>query len=196
MTTTVYCAQVRKGPYLIYPGQNTQMMVLWQLDSTEACNLQWGRDPNFSDGNTVTAEYGNDHQHKHTIGNLTPGTAYYYRVSVATQQYEGSFRTGPVGSERSVKFLAYGDTRTNVFDHDMVDKAIYEVFAADPNYQTFTLLAGDWVRAGEEEGDWAQEFFNPLAVNTRRLQANLPINGCIGNHEWDKNANPPTYFDK
>jgi hypothetical protein len=189
-------ATVRKGPYLIYPGTNTKMMVLWQLDSSQSCFLKWGLDTSYSDGNTVTSEYGTDHQHKHTITGLTPSSKYYYRVTVDPNQYTGSFRAAPPDDANSVKFLAYGDTRTNIFDHDMVDGAMADTFEADPNYHTFTLLSGDWVDDGEEEEDWDEEFFNPAALNTRRLQANLPINGCIGNHEYDDDSTPRTYFDK
>ncbi|MHC4259046.1 MAG: fibronectin type III domain-containing protein, partial [Planctomycetota bacterium] len=151
---------MRKGPYLIYPGNNTEMMVLWQLDSTQACTLEWGLDTSYSDANTVTTEYGTDHQHKHTITGLTPGTKYYYRLIVPLDHYTGSFRAAPPEDANSVKFLGYGDTRTNIFDHNMVDKAIVGAFEADPNYQTFTLLSGDWTNKGEREGDWDYEFFN------------------------------------
>jgi hypothetical protein len=187
---------IRKGPYLIYPGNNTKMMVLWQLDSSQSCTLEWGPDTSYSDGNTVTTEYGTDHQHKHTITDLTPGSKYYYRVTVDLNQYTGSFRAAPPEDANSIKFLGYGDTRTNIFDHNMVDKAIIEAFEADPNYQTFTLLSGDWVNKGERERDWDYEFFNRSLLSTIRLHANLPINGCIGNHEYDDDSNPPTFFNK
>jgi len=191
-------ATVRKGPYLIYPGTNTEMMVLWQLDGPQSCFLEWGLDTSYSDGNTVTTEYGTDHQHKHTIANLVPGSKYYYRLTVDPNQYTGSFRAAPPDDANSVKFLAYGDTRANasIFDHDMVDEAIVDAFEQDPNYQTFTMLTGDWVDDGEEEGDWDNEFFNRSCANSLELQANLPINGCIGNHEWDDDSTPPTFFDK
>lgn len=189
-------AAIRKGPYLIYPGNNTEMMVLWQLDGTQACFLEWGIDTSYSDANTVTSEYGMDHQHKHTITNLVPGSKYYYRLTVDPNQYTGSFRAAPPEDVNEVRFLGYGDTRTNIFDHDMVDKAMFDAFEADPNYHTFTLLSGDWVDDGEEEQDWDNEFFNHLCLNTLKLQANLPINGCIGNHEYDDDSTPPTFFDK
>jgi len=32
-------AGVQKGPYLIYDGVNTEMKVLWQLDSTQSCTI-------------------------------------------------------------------------------------------------------------------------------------------------------------
>jgi len=72
---------VRKGPYLIYPNNNAQMTVLWQLDSTSTCTLAWGLDTSYSTGSANTTEYGSDHQHKYTITGLTPGTKYYYLVT-------------------------------------------------------------------------------------------------------------------
>ena len=43
--TTQGFANVRKGPYLIYPNVNTQMTVLWQLDATtSSSNIAWGTD--------------------------------------------------------------------------------------------------------------------------------------------------------
>jgi hypothetical protein len=189
-------ATVRKGPYLIYPGNNTEMTVLWQLDSSQTCTLEWGLDTSYSGGSVATNEYGTDHQYKHTITGLTPGNKYYYRVTVDPNQYIGSFRAAPPEDVNEFKFLAYGDTRTGTFVHDMVDGAMVNTFKADPNYQTFTLLTGDWVNNGKKEEDWDEEFFNPAALNTRELQANLPINGCIGNHDWGSNSTPPTLFDK
>jgi hypothetical protein len=38
-TQDTQMANVLKGPYLIYPGNNTQMMVLWQVDSNTPCSL-------------------------------------------------------------------------------------------------------------------------------------------------------------
>ncbi|MHC4624666.1 MAG: metallophosphoesterase [Planctomycetota bacterium] len=189
-------AEVRKGPYLLYPGNNTQMTVLWQLDSTQTCTLEWGLDTSYSDGNIITVEYGTDHQHKHIITGLNPGGMYYYRLIVDSNEYPGSFRAAPPDDAREVKFLGYGDTRTGVDIHDMVDAAMVAAFEQDPNYQTFTMLSGDWVDDGEKEGDWTNEFFNPTALNTRELQANLPINGCIGNHEYEDDSTPHTFFDK
>ena len=194
--STVFGAVMRKGPYLIYPGKNSEMTVLWQLDSAQTCRIEWGTDASCSDGNAVTAEYNSSHQHKYTIAGLAAGVKHYYRVNVGVNGYGGSFRTAPEAGAHEVKILGYGDTRTNFLDHDAVDGAMVGVFEADPAYQTFTMLSGDWVANGEVESDWTNDFFNPAALNTRKLQANLPINGCIGNHEWESGRTPPTYFDK
>lgn len=48
--TTAF-ASVLKSPYLIYPGQNTQMEVLWQDSGPETTNvLSWGTDTTYSMG--------------------------------------------------------------------------------------------------------------------------------------------------
>ena len=190
------CGALKKGSYLLWPGTNTEMMVLWQLDSTMTCTLEWGQDTNYSTGSVQTSEHGTDHQHEYTISGLSPGTKYYYRVTAGAEQPTGSFWSAPPADATKIKFLAYGDTRTNPDKHDLVCEEMVDTFQADPNYQTFTLLTGDWVAVGERESDWTNQFFDPSYVNTHYMQANLPINGCIGNHEWDSGSIPPTLFDK
>ncbi|HHQ48190.1 MAG TPA: hypothetical protein ENK19_04820, partial [Acidobacteria bacterium] len=88
-------ASRRKGPYLILTGKPTSMTVLWQLDGTATCTLEWGTDRGYGLGRVRTTEHGDDHQHAHTIDGLEPGTLYFYRVSMDGRPYEGSFRTPP-----------------------------------------------------------------------------------------------------
>jgi predicted phosphodiesterase len=175
--------EMRKGPYLIYPGDNTQMTVLWQLNNTRTCALEWGLDTSYSVGSVFSDEYGSDHQHKYTITNLTPGTMYYYRVTVDGDDHTGSFLTAPAADATDVKLLAYGDTRTNPDMHDTVCAGIVSAFTGDGDFQTFLLHAGDWVGDGDVESDWTEQFFGRTWSNTMEMQANLPIQGCMGNHE-------------
>ena len=63
--------ELRKGPYLIFPGEPSRMQVLWQLDSTRLCTLAWGATDLYESGLTTTTEYGPDHQHA-AIGNRKP----------------------------------------------------------------------------------------------------------------------------
>jgi hypothetical protein len=35
-------AGVRKGPYLMFGGNPSQMTVLWQLDAYQSCTIRWG----------------------------------------------------------------------------------------------------------------------------------------------------------
>lgn len=185
-------AAMRKGPYLIYPGVNDEMMVLWQLTGTQTCTLEWGEDTTYSSGSVQTTEYGTN-QHKYVITNLTPATKYYYRVTEDVS-HTGSFLAAPSDTATGVKFFAYGDSRSNPGTFDGVNTQLINTYEADPAYQSFTMLTGDWVNMGELESEWDNQHFNRSYPNTLELQANLPINGCIGNHEWD--AAQGTLFDK
>ena len=79
LTAVATDAAVRKGPYMIYEGTNTEMTVLWQLDSTQTCTIEWGETTSYGSSDT-SSEYGGDHQHAYTITGLTPGVKYYYQV--------------------------------------------------------------------------------------------------------------------
>jgi predicted phosphodiesterase len=180
-------AAIRKGPYLIYPGDNTKMMVLWQLDVSEPCTLEWGFDTSYSLGNVPVIKYGADYQYKYTIDSLNPGTKYCYRVTESGGFHTGTFRTAPSTSATNVKFLVYGDTRSNPAIHDTVNDAMVSTYTSDPEYQTILLHSGDWVASGDNEADWTAQFFSRTYLNTIQMQANLPINGCKGNHEGTGN---------
>jgi hypothetical protein len=43
---------------------------------------------------------------------------------------------------------------------------------------------GDWNDDCDEDRYWGEEYFNRAYPNILEMQANLPINGCAGNHEW------------
>jgi len=180
-------ADVQKGPYLIYDGLNTGVTVLWQLDSTQSCSIDWGVDTSYATGTAGTAESGNgddEHQHMYTIAELAPSTQYFYQVSCAPDYVgSGSFYTAPPDDIDSVKFLVYGDTRSYPADHDAVSDQMINTYFSDPAYQSLTLHVGDWVNNGDLEEDWANQFFDPFYSNTNEFQANMPINGVKGNHE-------------
>jgi phosphodiesterase/alkaline phosphatase D-like protein len=186
-------SSIRKGPYLIYPGNNTQMTVLWQLPSTQNCTLQWGMDTSYTAGSLATTEYGADHQHKYTITGLTPGTKYYYRVIADTGTFAGSFRSAPAADANSVKFIAYGDTRTNPDQHAALMTQLNSTIAADNAFQTILMHSGDWVNTADE-AHWTSEYFNRSYPSTLQMQANMPIIGGLGNHEI--NGDGISVFDK
>jgi hypothetical protein len=174
---------VEKEPYLVLSGDGNDVRVLWQLSADAVCTVAWGSDTSYGLGSVQTSEYGNDHQHAFTFPDLDPGLLYYYLVAAAGDNYAGSFRTAPLETAATVKFLGYGDTRSSPQIHDGVAEAMISTFTADPAYRTFTLHSGDLVSDGDLEGDWAEEFFDPQYTNIRGMMANLPLLACIGNHE-------------
>lgn len=188
VTEPLRSAEMIKKPYLLYSGNNTEMTILWQLDKTFACAIRWGLNKNYSSGSVTTNEYStgeNGHQHKHKISNLRSGTKYYYKIIVGNNEHAGSFFTAPSMNEKSVKFLAYGDTRTNTSDHNLVAQSIVSTIENDPGYQTFLIHTGDWVGNGDSESAWNMEYFSLPGVAD--MLSNLPVTGCIGNHEASGN---------
>ena len=139
--------QMRKGPYLIYPGNNTQMKVLWQLDASSVCTLEWGLDTTYSGGSIQTNEYGGDHQHQYVIPNLLPATKYYYRVNMSGTYFTGSFLSAPANTATNLKFLCYGDTRTYPSDHDTVCAQMITTSLPGPRLLNISLMSrGPWTR--------------------------------------------------
>jgi hypothetical protein len=175
-------ANRRKGPYLLYPGNNTQMTVLWQIDVTTSCNIAWGTSTSYSTGNANTSEYGSDHQHKYNITGLTPGTHYYYRVTAGSNNWTGNFYAAPASSATSVKFFMYGDTRTNGGSNNTVCGQMISAYNSDAAYQTMVLHSGDWVESNSES-TWTSQWYNYSWTNIVNATANMPFMGCIGNHE-------------
>ncbi len=75
LTAGIAGAAIRKGPYLIYPGVNDEMMVLWQLGGSETCTLEWGETTSY--GSSVPVSVFGDSQYERVITGLTPGVKYY-----------------------------------------------------------------------------------------------------------------------
>jgi len=174
---------IRKAPYLIYTGDNTKMEVLWQLVVTDSCLIEWGLDQLYGLGSEVTHEYGSDHQHTFTIEGLTPETPYYYRVIARDDTSIGSFHAAPSATTSDVAFFAYGDTRTYPADHDQVAAGMISAFTADPELQSLVISVGDLVNAGDQEGDWDSQFFDPTYASIQTMLGCMPYQACRGNHE-------------
>ncbi len=184
-TTQISTATLRKGPYLIYPGNNTEMQVLWQLDYSDTCSVEWGLDTSYSAGSAGAPEYGVEHQYKHTITALTPGDLYYYKVNVGTGATTGSFRAAPSDSATDIKFLMGGDRQSlaNLIMFQNAANAVNSTMTADPEYQSILLFAGDMVTNGDTEEQWDSQWFNRTLPEPMQMMASIPIQGSMGNHE-------------
>lgn len=174
---------LRKAPYLVYPGEPTTMQVLWQAPGTGRSTIEWGLDSDCALGSAKTVEFGNNHQHTFILTDLTPGTMYFYRVEFEGTPYPGSFRTAPAPDTQNVKFLAYGDTRTDPAAHDKVAGQILQAIEADPEFQSLMVFVGDLTSDGDSEETFDDEFFSPEYSNIRQLMAGIPYQSCMGNHE-------------
>ena len=183
-------AAMAKDPYLIYTGNTDEMMVLWQLDATATCALEWGLDTSYSSGSVQTSEFGTDHQHEYVISGLAESTKYYYRVVAQGSNYPGSFVTAPPATATNLKLFAFGDTRSGWDVMDDVFATMLATYTSDPAYQTICLLSGDFTNTNSE-GSWSGEYFNANASNAIDFRANVPVAGCRGNHEG-----PGTIFQK
>jgi len=174
---------MRKGPYLIYEGVNTQMKIIWQLNLAETCLVEWGTDTTYSSGSALSAEITSDHIHRYTIGGLDPGEIYYYNVEAAGTDYPGRFRAAPPDEATDVNFFVYGDTRTYPADHNLVARAINSEYTADQRLQTVVMAVGDLVTDGDIEVDWDDEFFDATYGDISGLLRNMPYQAAMGNHE-------------
>jgi Calcineurin-like phosphoesterase/Secretion system C-terminal sorting domain len=177
----------RKQPYLMYTGDNKTMQVNWQLYYYYQCSIEWGVGTSYSLGNSNTTEYGSDHQHKYLISDLTPGTKYYYRVTISDEVdevYEGKFNAAPADGATDVSFLAYSDTQDNPNIHDGIAAEIISAYKAETKYQSIIIHAGDMAGEGDIESDRDGELYNDANTNIRELFLNLPIQAIMGNHEF------------
>ncbi len=173
----------RKAPYLTFSGDTAEMKVHWQLRSTRQCEISWGLDTLCSSGSALTGEYGTDHQHSYTITGLTPAAKHHYRVVAGEDTLSGSFRSPPSADADSLKFFAYGDTRTYPLDHDQVAAAMMAECQTDPEFQTLAVSVGDLVSNGDVEAYWDAELFDPDYPGIRSMLAQLPYQVAMGNHE-------------
>jgi len=174
---------LRKGPYLIYQGNNCEMKVLWQLYRKSECEIRWGVDPSHLSQGAKTVEYGNDHQHAYTLKNLIPGKKYAYRVIVNGESRKGSFHAAPDERTKNLKFIAYGDSRSHPDIHDKVSGGIISTYTVSKDFQTLIISVGDLVKFGAEESEWDEQLFDPTHKKIQEMLANLPFQSCVGNHE-------------
>jgi len=107
------------------------------------------------------------------ISGLVPGARYNYKVKLDDGTSSGGTFVTPNPKSNKVRFVAYGDTRTNPKDHKMV---VDGITAAKPE---FVLHTGDLVSNGRNDGDWDSQFFGPAAI---MLQSTV-LFPTPGNHE-------------
>ena len=205
-STSAFAANL-KWPYMIYPGQNGTMEVLWQDTATETNTICWGTDTTYSLGCQTVSEYNpTTHQHMYTISGLADNTQYYYQVTADGNPADGiygsgSFITAPSASATSIRFLGMGDSRSYPYNLDGVMQAMRNFYMQPGNsdYQRLVIHNGDWVST-DGESYWTSQWFDPTKTDIVTFTANSPLNGCKGNHDNSgsypngKSTTFPKYF--
>ncbi|HEY3277460.1 MAG TPA: metallophosphoesterase family protein [Syntrophorhabdaceae bacterium] len=178
---------MRKGPYLLYHNKNTTMTLLWQTFETPLkAKVEWGPSPSLGHGPVTVVEHSSvvdGHQFAYTIGGLTPGTRYFWRVTVNEESYTGSFLAPPEASSPSVSFYGYGNGVPDKEERDHLMKALLEDMGTDPDHrQTMILHTGNYVTDGLTEDSW-DGFFDPASISAAKSLAGLPLIGALGSRE-------------
>lgn len=176
-------ADFAKTPYLIYPGDDTQMTLLWQLDAKDASVVKWGLYTSCSSGQAVTTEYNSSHQHAYTFNGLVPGIRYYYKVFASKGLSKGSFLAAPQNTATRVKFFVFGDTRTYPATHNALASQMISAYSTDPEFQTMALMVGDLTTDGNYETFWTSDYFNQQYTNIQQYHSEIPVQIAMGNHE-------------
>jgi hypothetical protein len=185
---------IRKRPYLIYPGRNTSMTVLWQVFQSPAkATIEWGTTMSYGKGPVRVRESGtgvDEHQFIYTIQGLIPGIKYYYKVSNDGFSYTGSFTAAPPSNQTNLSFFGYGDTRPGYLelptDHNAVLTELLNDMNKEPTQrQTVLVHLGDYVYHGLNEFLWDLQLFNPSSQlnSIYTTLSSLPFMGVLGNHE-------------
>jgi len=159
--TLASAAQVVRGPWLTSPSPRG-MTVVWETNVAISSTLIV--DTRSFDGGAGT-------HHQVTLTDLEPSRAYPYHVEVnGTRSPEAQLTTAARPGER-VRFVVYGDNRTDGDAHRRVVEAI------ESEGPDFTVNTGDLVDSSSD-GEW-NDFFNIEYSLLRRT----PIFPTIGNHE-------------
>lgn len=182
-------ASIVRGPYLVFPGDNSEMVVVWQTDAPpKTCRIRWGPTPECKQASgmlTGNEEHEGRYQFTHRLTGLSPGEKHHYTVEVDDSTTASAFLAAPSTTEPDLTLYAYGDTRSYPTDHERVCSAILDdVEEAEVARQTLLLHSGDWVTDGDVRTNW-DEFFARGQPKTIELQSRIPIMGCRGNHEGD-----------
>jgi hypothetical protein len=117
------------------------------------------------------------------LDDLQPNTTYQYVVELGPQASRRSHFHTFGESPATVRFVAYGDSRSNPSIHRAIARR-FRKFEPD-----FILHTGDLVARGRDYALWGREFFEPLAG----IIDHIPVLPAIGNHE-DDGTNYLAYF--
>jgi predicted phosphodiesterase len=176
--------EIIKGPYLQKVTENS-IVIMWETDDASNSRVDYGLDDPPDDYYEENSENEEIHEIELTTG-LAADTMYYYKVTSGTETSEiYTFYTAP-DTERSFRFVAYGDNRSDPSYyfwpdyHEYHDAVIQGIIDTPGGAPEFVIHTGDLVRSGRNYEEWAPQFFGPAYD----LMVNTPLLPVLGNHEY------------
>ncbi|MFC1714490.1 metallophosphoesterase family protein [Candidatus Poribacteria bacterium] len=176
-------AEIIRGPYLCDVTKES-IAIGWETKEASGTVVEYTTDAQYAASGGAydeqAEEPGDVKRHKIILRNLMPSASYHYRVvSDPDEGEDNSFHTAVEWSE-PFTLIAYGDTRTNPADHQVVVDTIIE------HQPDLVLNSGDLVDNGNVLGQW-DTFFD----TAKDLLKGTPYYPTLGNH--DNNAQ--NYYD-
>ena len=163
------CLERTRTPYLAFVAPDSATLA-WEC--APQGRVEWGAAPNFTDRLEVGAQNGN--KHFATLSNLTPNTAYVYRVTTNDEILgTGTFRTAKGPGENDFSFLIFGDSGQGT----PAQRAMASVMG-QLNF-SFAIVVGDVIYDGGYETEFDPHYFAPY----KGLIDHFPFFPVVGNHD-------------
>lgn len=175
------------GPYTpegirltaVNDSSNSMTITWYTTDSASDPKVIYSTDPSFIDSEFViptTKNIASTYIYSANLENLEPYTTYYYNVSSDSSNKREmlNFTTLPTRNATSLKFLVFGDSRSQPEPRNEVAKKIMENF----DDIDFSVHAGDMVEDGTIQSQW-DAYFDDVEILTKKI----PGYYIEGNHE-------------
>lgn len=174
-------------------GYNDGPWLTWQEDPTTTITISWLT----AEKNKTVVYYGTEENnldrtflrdeevylHHAQLTGLSPNTQYFYRIPEEFAQDHIStlfnFTTAPaLTTPRTFKFAVFGDVQPTDDAYVLQNKKVADGLI-NGSFD-FILNTGDLATDGTNLNAW-----HLLMMNYARVGANTPIQGAIGNHDWN-----------
>ncbi len=174
-----------EGPWLTWYNNkpNESICITWLTEKSGPTEVHYGMSKNKSELNLIaTGDAGI--LHKIYLDALRPGTTYHYFIEKDTS----SLNTEPLFSfttasnqQKSFKFTIVGDMQPT--DEGMIKRGEIVANGVNQRDHDFIIQLGDVADSGTDPQDWHR-----VLSNIMKLGSTVPIQGVIGNHDWDGGA--------
>ena len=111
-----------RGPVVVGVTTDTAY-IAWDTSEHQANGtVKFGSSYGVYPGSAQDTDYTQNHHVR--LSGLLPGTTYHYAIDSDPASQDSAFTTAPETGSMPVRFIVYGDNRTNTADHQKVVDAI------------------------------------------------------------------------